>query len=109
MKEEEIEYDEIKDIEENKTLAGLAYLLFFLPLVLASESKYGRFHANQGLILLIFAVAGELILKLIPGISLFILPIFDLFVFILVVMGMVNGFNGKTVELPLIGRFNIIK
>ncbi|NLA78908.1 MAG: hypothetical protein GX845_05135, partial [Erysipelothrix sp.] len=38
-----------EDIEKNKTMAGLAYLIFFLPLVAAPESKFGKFHANQGL------------------------------------------------------------
>jgi hypothetical protein len=36
------------DIEKNKTMAGLAYLLFFLPLVACPDSPFGRFHANQG-------------------------------------------------------------
>ena len=44
------------DIEKNKAMGGLAYFLFFLPLVACPESKYGRFHANQGLIYLILCV-----------------------------------------------------
>lgn len=42
-----------EDIEKNKTMAGLAYLLFFLPLIACPESRYAKFHANQALLLLI--------------------------------------------------------
>lgn len=34
-----------EDIEKNKTMAGLAYLLFFLPLIACPESRYAKFHA----------------------------------------------------------------
>ena len=36
------------DIDNNKTMAGLAYIIFFLPLLVCPQSKYARFHANQG-------------------------------------------------------------
>lgn len=45
-----------EDIEKNKTIAGLSYFLFFLPLIACPESGYAKFHANQSLILLITGV-----------------------------------------------------
>lgn len=51
-----------EDIEKGKTMAGLSYLLFFLPLVACHESKYAKFHANQALLLLITAIAGNVML-----------------------------------------------
>ena len=39
-----------KDIEDNKVIAALAYIIFFLPLIVAKDSEFGKFHANQGLI-----------------------------------------------------------
>ena len=41
------------DAQENKVVYMLAYLgiLFFLPLVSTPNSKIGRVHANQGLLL----------------------------------------------------------
>lgn len=109
MSNNNMEYNNFEDIEQNKTIAGLAYLLFFLPLLVAPESKYGKFHANQGLILLIFGIAGNFILGLIPVIGWLLIPLFGAFVLILGIMGMVNGFKGKTNRLPLIGKFEIIK
>ena len=44
------------DIEKNKTMAGLAYLIFFLPLLACPDSKYGRYHANQALLLFILGL-----------------------------------------------------
>ena len=44
-----------RDIEQNKLMAILAYLgiLVIIPILAAKESKFARFHSNQGLILLI--------------------------------------------------------
>ena len=53
------------DIEKNKTMAGLAYLIFFLPLIVCPDSKYGKFHANQGLLLLITSIVGTVVLSII--------------------------------------------
>jgi len=97
------------DIANNKTTAGLAYLLFFLPLLVCPQSKYARFHANQGLLLLIIAIAGNIILSIIPFIGWLLLPIFSLAVFILFILGLVNGFSGKDKRLPVIGKFDILK
>lgn len=98
-----------EDIEKNKTMAGLAYLLFFLPLIVCPESGYAKFHANQSLILLIVGIAGNVILGIIPAIGWMLMPIFGIGVLILGIMGLVNGFGGKAKRLPLIGKFDILK
>lgn len=98
-----------EDIEKNKTMAGLAYLLFFLPLIACPESRYAKFHANQALLLLITGIVGNVILGIIPVIGWMLMPIFGIGVLILGIMGLVNGFGGKAKQLPLIGKFTIIK
>ncbi|MCL2150191.1 MAG: zinc-ribbon domain-containing protein [Dehalococcoidia bacterium] len=105
------------DIEKNKTIAGLAYFLFFLPLISCPESKYGRFHANQGLILLILSIACGIVSFIISAIlpwrlsviSTIIYLIVSVVVIILGVTGLINGFNGRAKELPVIGKFRILK
>lgn len=97
------------DIEQNKTMAGLAYFIFFLPLLVCPESKFGRYHANQALLLVILALGGSIILGMIPIIGWVLLPIFGLGIFVLAIMGLINGFGGKVKELPLIGKYRIIK
>jgi hypothetical protein len=53
-----------EDAETGKTMAGLSHFLFFLPLLTCSESKYAKLHANQSLLLLITAIAGNMTLCL---------------------------------------------
>lgn len=98
-----------EDIEKNKTMAGLAYLIFFLPLITCPESKYGRFHANQALLLLLVGVAGNVILTIIPIIGWMLIPIYGLGILVLFIMGLMNGLGGKAKRLPLIGQFDILK
>lgn len=100
---------EADDIQKNKIMAGLAYLLFFLPLIVCPDSKFGKFHANQGLLLLILAVAGNVILGMIPFLGWILLPIFGILVLVFGIIGLINGLNGKAKELPVIGKFRIIK
>ncbi len=98
-----------EDIEKNKTMAGLAYLIFFLPLLACPESKYAKFHANQSLVLLIAAVIGNVVLGVIPVVGWMLLPLFGIVVLVFSIMGLINGFGGKAKRLPLIGAFDILK
>ena len=50
--------DGAADIEKNKAVGILAYILFFIPIIAARDSKFAMYHANQGLALFIVAVAG---------------------------------------------------
>ena len=98
-----------EDIEKNKVISALAYIIFFLPLVAAQDSAFGRFHANQGLLVLIVGLVGNTVLALIPVIGWLLLPFFSLAVFILAIMGFLNAINGKAKELPIIGSYELIK
>jgi uncharacterized membrane protein len=97
------------DVEKNKTMAGLAYLLFFLPLITCPESEYAKFHANQSLLLWITGIAGSIILGLVPIIGWILLPFFTIALVLLGVMGLVNGLNGNAKELPFIGKYTLLK
>ena len=97
------------DIEKNKTMAGLAYLIFFLPLIVCPDSKYGKFHANQGLLLLITSIVGTVVLSIIPIIGWVLVLFYPLVILVLGIMGLVNGFSGKAKPLPIIGKYTIIK
>lgn len=107
------EYD-AADIEKNKAISGIAYLgiLFFLPLVICPDSKYGKFHANQALVLLITGIVASIvgtILAFIPYIGWIFQLLLSLGVLALVIIGLINGFTGKVKELPVIGKIRIIK
>ncbi len=99
-----------KDVEKNKTMAMLAYLIFFLPLITdAKDSPFAKFHANQALMVFLLAVIGSIVSSFIPFIGWFILaPAVSIASIIFFVMGLVNANNGELKELPIIGGIHII-
>jgi|GEM_PF-2403255 len=122
-KKNEDVYDEQADIEKNKMWAGLAYLLFFLPLVTdAKTSKFARFHANQGLLFLITYAAIIITLSIVIAIINIVVGNYWVWLIcwlievaviaVIIVFGVINmvaAFQGKWKKLPLIGKFTIIK
>jgi uncharacterized membrane protein len=99
-----------EDIEKNKAVAILAYILFFVPLLAARESKFAMYHANQGLVLFLAAVIVNVLGSVIPFIGWFvILPLGNLAVVVLVVLGIINVCKGEAKPLPLLGGIKILK
>ena len=81
----------------------------------APNSRFARFHANQGLVLFILvAIAGAVagVICLIPfvwiigGILSAAVSIFGL---VLSILGIVNAANGQAKQLPLIGGITLLK
>jgi uncharacterized membrane protein len=99
------------DIEKSKVVSALAYLgiLFFLPLVVYPDSKFGRFHANQGLVLLIFDVIGSAIFYIIPLPMHILGMIYSVLIFVLFIIGLINALNGQAKPLPVIGGITLLK
>lgn len=95
-----------EDIEKNKVMAVLAYLgiLFLIPLFAAKESKFARFHTNQGFILFIASFIIWLITCIMSWFK-----IFQIAVVIFVILGIINAVKGEAKELPFIGKFQILK
>lgn len=107
------EYDK-NDIEQNKIMAVLAYLgfLILIPILAASNSKFARFHSNQGLVLLIFGFAFSVLARLfffIPLLTGLLSFVVSIAFIVFVIIGIVNAANGKAKELPLIGSIKILK
>lgn len=105
-----------EDIENNKVLSLFSYIsfLFIIPLIACSNSKYAKFHVNQGIMLCITNVVFEAILKALKVLELsFAYDIADAIVNIgltvFMVIGIVNAVTGKAKKLPIIGNFTIIK
>ena len=96
------------DIEKNKLMAVLAYIIFLIPLLAAKDSPFAKYHTNQGLVLFLAAIASGVIL-VIPILGWIIAPIASILITVLAVIGIINALNGKAKELPIIGKFKIIK
>lgn len=110
-----------KDIEQNKVMAILAYfgILVLVPLFGAKESKFARFHTNQGILLCIASLALWVVLQILASILLSIswrmlwlvsvLSLLWIVILVLAIIGIINAANGKAKELPVIGKYKILK
>lgn len=89
---------------KTKALAVLSYfsVLCFLPYFLAPDDAFARFHARQGLILLICNVLVT-VAAAITGIA----GILKIFTVYCMIKGIINAAEGKTEELPVIGKFKL--
>ena len=107
-----------QDITNNKVMAILGYfgILVLIPIFAAKESKFARFHANQGLILFIAGIAIYIVQTIFYSIFSLrlwwlistVVGIIGLVIFVLAIIGIVNAAQGKAKELPLVGNFKIL-
>lgn len=110
------------DIQKTKGLAWLSYLgiLFLIPMLVNQNSPYTKFHVNQGIVLfiadLILYVAVSIvsfILGFIPIIGIILSALLylavSIVILIFVILGIVNAVQGQAKELPVIGKFRILK
>lgn len=111
------------DIEGNKLMAVLSYLgiLVLVPILAAKDSPFAKFHATQGLNLLIVSVAWSIVSGIIGAILgaigvtflsvlwSIITWLVSIVIFLTMVIGIINAAQGKAKELPIIGGFRILK
>ena len=107
-----------QDIDQNKIMGILSYfgILVLIPIFAAKESPFARFHANQGLVLLV-GMATSLVGMLFGLIHIDVLTVLwnivswliRVAMFALMILGIVNAASGKAKELPLVGNFRILK
>lgn len=110
-----------EDIQKNKVMAVLSYIgiLVLVPILGAKDSKFARYHANQGLLLLIASVAYNIALRIVNAILYAIswrlafigtiLSVASIVFFVLMILGIVNAANGRAKELPVIGKYKLLK
>ena len=111
------------DIKSNRLMAVLSYLsvLVLIPVFAAKNSPYARFHASQGVNLLILSVLwaivsgiigaivgaiGTVVLSVLWGIVFWVITIA---LVLMMVIGILGALQGRARELPLIGGFRILK
>ena len=105
---------EKEDVEKNKLMGVLAYLwiLVLIPLFVAKDSKFAKYHTNQGLTLAIAGVVWSIVAGIVTAIHPFLGIIFfllDIPFIALTVIGIINVINGKAKELPVIGKYTFLK
>jgi uncharacterized membrane protein len=118
-----------QDAEVNKVWGILAYIIFLIPLIAApKDSRFARFHTNQGLVLALAGIAYGVVSTIITsvligaafatasgaglglaGIVSTLLGLVWLAYVALAILGIVNAVNGTVKPLPVIGKFTLLK
>lgn len=108
-------YFDQSDVEQNKTMVLLTAILqifipilFFLPLVCCQNSSYGKFYANQGLLILLMYVATSVVL-IIPILGWIASPIIGIASLVFAIMNAVNASKGIRKGIPILGGVELIK
>ena len=115
--------DDTRDAQNNKTMGILAYIgiLVLVPIFAAKNSGFARFHANQGLVLLILEAATGILMAILmtimtasfnlTGITIIGLITWLLYIPIVIfaVLGIVAAAKGDKKPLPIIGNIRILK
>jgi uncharacterized membrane protein len=100
-----------EEAEAGKTMAIIAYFIFFVPLLVeeAKKNKFAMYHTEQSIVLIILNVIIAIVGTITCGIG-FILYI-PLLVFYII--GIINAAKGEAKPMPLIGqfgeKFNLVK
>jgi uncharacterized membrane protein len=110
-----------KDNSSNMVMGILCYLgiLVLIPIFAAKDSKFVRFHANQGLILLLVEVAYGIATWLVTLIISIVSPRLGFMVgsllhlvnyafLVLMILGIINVVKGIEKELPIIGVISLL-
>jgi uncharacterized membrane protein len=119
------------DAQANKVMAILSYIIFFIPLLTGDHKKspFVKFHVNQGTVLAIVGIGYSIVSGILraivkapvsvygystgvyytPGWLSTILWLISLPIAAACIYGIYNAATGKQKELPVIGKFRIIK
>jgi len=122
--------DEAKDAQDNKIMGILAYLnlLVLVPIFAAKNSKFAKFHANQGIVLAAGNIAIWILQRILGAIfpyrwtSVYVYsrgPVYGIInaifwiasigIWVLAIIGLISAIKGEKKELPLIGKIKILK
>lgn len=128
------EFDK-KEIESGKGMAVLSYIIALIPYFAEKKNKFVRFHAVQGMNILIIAVAWAILGAIINAIvnAIFcstgygywyssclytygiedvvslIVSLVSLGIGVIDIVGLVYAATGKAKEVPILGKIKIIK
>ena len=108
------------DIQKNKGISVLSYLgiLLLIPWIARPNSKFARFHVNQGLVLFITELVIRFVNSVLKGVlgdsGLYgpigiVFNIISILLFVLMIIGIVNAVKGEAKDLPIIGKLRFLK
>ena len=120
MLEEKIVFN-TEDVNNNKAYGILAYIgfLFLIPLFVAKDSQYAKFHTNQGLVLFLVEIVLNVAVSIVNfmlRMTIVLIPVAVLLNvavgavgLVFMVLGIINACSGEPKTLPLIGSITLLK
>jgi uncharacterized membrane protein len=98
-----------KNVDNSRAMAILSYIgiLVIIPILVAKDSKFVMYHANQGLILLIAWIILTAV-NIIPILGQIIWFLGSIVLLVFMVMGILNAAKEKQKPLPIIGGFKLL-
>lgn len=100
-----------QDIADNKWLSIFCYfgiMTMIFALIAKPDSKFIKYHANQGLDLMILGIA-SVVVCIIPILGWIVAGVASVFSTVCSIIGIVNCCKGRAKELPLVGGIRIIR
>jgi uncharacterized membrane protein len=100
---------------DKKVTGIIAYigLIGWLIAYLAGDKEGAKFHLNQALVITIFSIAGGIVLGIftavLPVFGMLLSVVYNLFIFICWLLGLIAAINQEEKEVPLLGQFKILK
>ncbi|MFH1354484.1 MAG: hypothetical protein ABIH36_04370 [bacterium] len=93
---------QVVDVDENKLLAALSYVgvLVLAPLLMGRNNSFVRWHAKQGLVILIGMVVALMAAAWMPVVG----NVLFLVLLIVSVIGLVQALLGRSWRIPIIGQ-----
>lgn len=125
-----------KEIEDGKGMSVLAYIIALIPYFAEKKNKFVRFHAVQGMNLLLLAVGwsvvagiltsilsgifmsgcysmlfgnGGICIPALYNVLTFVIWVPSIAIGVVSIIGIINALNGKMEKVPLLGSIKIIK
>ena len=94
--------------DQARISSAIGYLFFFVPIIMHPESKFARYHCNQGLILLILEFLGIAGLAEIPKVGAYLSFLCLLFCVFCLIRGIILALRGKAMRIPFFGKLVIV-
>ena len=95
--------------DQARVASAIGYLFFFVPIIMHPESKFARYHSNQGLILLILEFLGIVGLAEIPKIGGYLSFSCLIFCLVCLIRGIILALRGKAKRIPFFGKLVIVE
>lgn len=93
----------LSTLKKSKVLAALSYfgIICFLPLIVSPDDDFAKYHAKQGIVLLVCSLAIDFIASFSSGIA----GLLSLARIYLIYRGLMNATHNRKEELPYIGKY----